>query len=123
MARAADSETVSIDFDGVIHEYRQPFASPVEIPDAPVRGAREAISKLRRKYFVVVCSTRCMSQAGTRAVERWLRKHRIKFDLVTDMKLPARAYIDDRAIPFKGDWTKIPDMVDKLRPWNRKEKK
>ena len=122
MARAADAETVVLDFDGVIHQYLRPSRSPMDIPNEPVAGAREAIAKLRRKYFVAVCSTRCINPVGQRAVEGWLRKHKIAVDLVTDLKVPARAYVDDRGVPFRGKWPETLRDIEGLVPWNRRKK-
>ena len=33
--------------------------------------------------------------------EFWNDQHQV---LVTNRKLPAVAYVDDRAVPFRGDW-------------------
>ena len=96
--------TVCLDFDGVLHSYRSGWRGAETIPDPPIHGTREAVERLRQSYRVVVYSARCRSPEGRRAVENWLRKHEITVDEVCDHKPPALVYVDDRAIPFRGNW-------------------
>lgn len=37
--------TLVVDFDGVLHAYESPWTSPWTIPDAPVEGAIEWLTK------------------------------------------------------------------------------
>ncbi len=37
----------------------------------------------------------------------WLRKHGIEVDEVCEHKPPAVVYVDDRAVPFRGDWDQV----------------
>jgi hypothetical protein len=62
---------------------------------------------------VVVHSARCATEAGCAAVEAWLVKHRLDVDEVCRFKPPAAIYVDDRAVPFRGDWQQtIADIHD-----------
>ena len=73
--------TVVFDFDGVIHSYTSGWKGTAEIPDPPVPGIGEAITKLRQLgYRVVVVSTRCSTAEGMGAVRRFLRDNAIRFD-------------------------------------------
>lgn len=96
--------TVCLDFDGVLHSYRTGWRGAEIIPDPPIHGTKEAVARLREQYRVVVYSARCRTLAGRRAIENWLRKHDIVVDEVCEHKPPALVYVDDRAVPFRGNW-------------------
>jgi hypothetical protein len=96
--------TVCLDFDGVIHSYRSGWCGAEIIPDPPIHGTREAVAQLRKRFRVVVHSARCATDAGCAAVTAWLLKHNIEIDEVCRFKPPAAIYVDDRAVPFRGDW-------------------
>jgi hypothetical protein len=111
--------TVAVDFDGVIHRYSRGWQDG-SIYDEPVPGALGALHALMRDYAVFVHTTRSASP-----VARWIEDrtgHGIEcvtrvsllpwkqafwntrgLLLVTNRKLPAVAYIDDRGIRF-GNW-------------------
>jgi hypothetical protein len=122
-------KTIAIDFDGVIHAYSRGWLDG-SIYDEPVPGAFEAIRKyMELGYAVCIISTRKPKQ-----ILKWFREHQHlayynanvlmlahgynaekiiwykKFwDKpwvlgVTNRKLPAMVYIDDRAVRFKGSW-------------------
>ncbi|MGI9517947.1 MAG: TOTE conflict system archaeo-eukaryotic primase domain-containing protein [Pirellulaceae bacterium] len=97
-------KTVCLDFDGVIHSYHSGWKGETVIPDPPIHRVDQAIRQLRKHFRVVVYSARCRSDEGMHAVANWLAKHNIEVDEVCRNKPPAHIYIDDRAIPFTGDW-------------------
>ena len=92
---------LAVDFDGVIHRYRFGFQDG-SIYDVPMRGAKQALERLHKKWWLYIYTTRATPHAGRRAVEAWLRKHEISFDEVVAGKPIAFAYIDDRAIHFES---------------------
>jgi hypothetical protein len=96
--------TVCLDFDGVLHSYRSGWCGAEIIPDPPIHGAREAVARLRKSFRVVVHSSRCHKPEGRRAIELWLERHGIEVDEVCTFKPPAIVYLDDRAVPFTGNW-------------------
>lgn len=96
--------TICLDFDGVIHSYRSGWCGAEVIPDPPIHGTQEAIARLRKRYRVVVHSARCATDAGFEAVRAWLLRHKVEVDDVCRFKPPAAIYVDDRAVPFRGDW-------------------
>lgn len=112
-------ETVVFDFDGVIHSYKSPWQGATVIPDPPVEGIREAIADVRKLYNVVVVSTRCIVPEGKKAVEDYLRHFDIEVDAVLAEKPPAIAYIDDRAICFDGEPSKLLSKISNFVPWNK----
>ena len=106
--------TICVDFDGVIHAYSKGWQDG-SIYDEPVRNAYEALRFLMQRYAVVIHTTRdpaavkvWMKQQfpdiettwftdESKVPEFWNEQDRI---LITRKKLPATAYIDDRAIRF-----------------------
>ena len=118
----AAKPTVVFDFDGVIHSYVSGWKGIDIIPDPPVEGIKELIEDLRSKYEVVVVSTRCATDTGKLAVERYLLINNITVDKVMKEKPPAIVYIDDRAICFDGDASSLKEKIDKFVPWTLKGK-
>lgn len=106
--------TVALDFDGVIHSYTSGWRGAEVIPDPPVAGVHDAIRDLRKTFRVVVYSTRCETQSGIDAVAAWLLQHDIIVDEVTATKPPAIAYVDDRAVPFCGNWQDVMAGITRL---------
>lgn len=105
--------TIAIDFDGVLHRYGDGYKDGTAY-DIPNEGAKETLKYLMRDYAVFVFSTRPMEM-----IEAWLKVHMpsIATEIIPEttelrfwetkgvlgisrVKLPAIAYIDDRAIRF-----------------------
>jgi hypothetical protein len=108
--------TVCLDFDGVLHSYRSGWCGADVIPDPPVHGTRDAVARLRETYRVVVHSARCHTLEGRQAIAHWLARHGIEVDEICEHKPPAVAYVDDRAIPFRGEWEQL--LID-IRQFRR----
>ena len=111
-------KTIVFDFDGVIHSYTSGWKGENIIPDKPVLGIKEAISEIRKAgYEVVVVSTRCATNKGIEAVNKYLLENGIVVDRVCKEKPPAIVYIDDRAICFDGKPQNLLDKINKFKPW------
>jgi len=124
------TKTISIDFDGVIHRYSKGWHDGT-IYDEPMEGAFEYIKRLMDEgYCVYVLSTRSPRQIKKwldyhlwrwdsfsdndqavfysfkpEVIPFWVKtwqKQRILG--ITNRKLPAVAYIDDKAVRFEGRW-------------------
>jgi hypothetical protein len=103
---------IAVDFDGVIHAYSRGWDDG-SIYDEPLAGAFAALRQLMTRYAVFILTTReAESVAGwlrdrgdfavtTRAPRQFWNKRGVL--LVTNRKLPATVYIDDRALRFV-DW-------------------
>jgi hypothetical protein len=117
-----DTETVSLDFDGVIHSYESGWTGP-KPEDPPVEGAVEFVKKLINADFeVVLHSTRANTKEGKQGIENWLEQHDFPNLEVHVDKPHAEVYVDDRAFRFKGNFDKAFDFIKdkKLRtPWNK----
>lgn len=106
--------TVAVDFDGVIHAYSKGWHDGT-IYDDWMPGAVKGLSLLMSQYAVFVHTTRHKRQVANWIERRtaygiecetWFPPWRRFWNtqgclLVTNRKLPAVAYIDDRAIRFE----------------------
>lgn len=108
-------KTICLDFDGVIHSYSSGWKGETVIPDPPIHRSREAIAKLRESFRIVVHSARCCSEEGCEAIRQWLHKHNIEVDEVCMFKPPATVYLDDRAVPFTGNWEQAISDINAFR--------
>ena len=90
---------VLVDFDGVLKQRDGRNALPID----GALGAMKGLKKLG--YEIVIFTTRAIDGLDERQyVADWMAKNNIQYDSITDKKLPATYYIDDKAIAFKGDW-------------------
>lgn len=115
----AFKQTVIFDFDGVIHSYKSGWKGATYIPDEPVPGIKEAIAEIRKKYRVVVVSSRCYKEGGIAAIKKYLAKHEIVVDDVTGEKPPASVIIDDRGLTFDGHPETLLEKINSFKPWNK----
>ena len=90
--------TIAIDFDGVIHQYSQGFRGLMNAYDDPMPGVEEALQKFKSagKRLVV------MSSRPAAVIDDWLKEHSLDqyFDTISNFKIPANIYIDDRGYKF-----------------------
>lgn len=107
--------TVAVDFDGVIHKYdRDKWDGIARCVGAPVFGVRNALLEISKHYTIAVHTCRAVHPDGIRAVERFMRKHDLPFDYVTETKPQAIMYIDDRGHKFEN-WTKALTALREVR--------
>lgn len=111
--------TIAIDFDGVLSDYR---GWTGQVPtDPPVRGTREAVTRIRELgYRVAVFSCRALTVAGREGIAAWLTEHDITVDEITAIKPHAVLYLDDRAERFVGCWDRVLAIIEtaSFAPWN-----
>lgn len=110
-----EGKTVAYDFDGVCHSYVSRWTGPVPT-DGPEPGARESMEWfIERGARIVVMSTRAETDEGRHATIDWLDKHGFPPGIeVTNRKVPAVAYIDDRAVihaPGRDDWAAVQEAA------------
>lgn len=113
-----------MDFDGVIHSYTSPWQSEAIIPDPPVTGAFHWIERALEVFDVHIYSRRSISESGRKAMALWFGRHgggRLVERLTFAHEKPAAFLtIDDRAVCFQGEWSKLdPRKLREFRPWNR----
>ena len=126
-------KTILVDFDGVVHEYKQPWAGATVIPDGPVPGAIEWLFSLvcDPRFEVCIYSSRSRQWGGKAAMRAWLKKHagNIWYESpagpgLEDIKFPTKKpaaflTIDDRCICFGGMFPSL-STIDEFVPWNKK---
>tara|TARA_Y100000389_G_C17389012_1_gene478744 strand:+ start:312 stop:698 length:387 start_codon:yes stop_codon:yes gene_type:complete len=105
-----ESNTLAIDFDGVIHDHNLGFHDGT-IYGNPIPGAIEAIKKLSKKYKIVIFTCKANpkrplinGKTGSELIWEWLKKHDLESCVkdVTYDKINALYYIDDKAISFNS---------------------
>lgn len=125
--------TLCIDFDGVVHSYTSPWVDEATILDPPVPGALKWLWKATEWFDVQIYSSRSKTEAGRLAMRAWVTVHSLhEFGPDHPMtegraltfaheKPAAFLTIDDRALTFEGDWSKL-DPADLLnfKPWNKR---
>lgn len=130
-------QTVAVDFDGVLHSYERGWADGSIYGDWKP-GAVAALSQLTQQYAAFIHTTRNPKQVArwiertsgyafectTRLPRTWWGRRKPFWNtqgllLVTDRKLPAIAYIDDRAIRFEDWWQSLRALG--IEPLQRQE--
>ncbi len=108
-------KTICIDFDGVLNTYTG-WSGEDELFEMR-DGCSDFLEKLSKIYKISVFTAR-----NSNAVWKWLKKYDLdKFiNEVTNIKVPAQVYIDDRAIRFDGDFHNTFSNIDKFIPhWKK----
>lgn len=117
-----------LDFDGVIHRYSKGWQDG-EIYDGVTDGFFEWLMKAQERFMVQVYSSRSRTPAGIAAMSIWLAEQaqqwraKTKQELLLNLsfaheKPSAFLTIDDRAIQFDGDWSKLdPTELRAFKPW------
>lgn len=91
-------KTVCVDFDGVLSESIHRF-DPTDC-GALIEEGKQLVLELHRKGYRIVILT---ARQKHDIVEHFLTANGIPYDEVTNVKPPAVAYIDDKAVSFKRD--------------------
>jgi hypothetical protein len=133
-----------LDFDGVLHSYLHGWQGPGVIPDGPVPGALNFLTKAADFFEIHVFSSRSAWRRGRRAMRAWLieqflielpnpgplgggARDFVTRELVVEWvdahvhfpkrKPPATVGLDDRVIQFKGVWPAMHQLRGFV-PWN-----
>lgn len=111
--------SVAIDFDGTICEFAWPDEGP------PTKGVKKALKEIKAMGLgIIIHSSRASSYWGKvrfkylQRVEEYMKKHKLPYDGIhTGRGKPiAIAYIDDRAVEYRGNWDDVVKKVKELRP-------
>lgn len=134
-------KTIIIDFDGVIHSYVSKWTKASEVNDLPVPGAMGALVELSCHFKVAIISSRSHQVGGIEAMRSYIRRHLVSSfedypcdakpelmaaNIINRLEFPlhkpaATVTIDDRALQFDGDWSKItPERITNFKPWNKR---
>ena len=105
-----DLENISIDFDGVIHDFSKGWHDGTCYGD-PLPGAIDAIKKLSSHYNVIIFTAKAKpsrplvnGKTGTELVAEWLDKHGVLdcIDEITCEKPRSQVYVDDKGYHFQN---------------------
>lgn len=124
-----------LDFDGVVHEYKQPWTDAVTISDHVTEGFFEWAEQAAQFFTLVIYSSRSKDPKAVEAMQLWLAAERkrwrenggkhaieapLEFEFASE-KPAAFMTIDDRALCFSGNWGAYPpDQLIKFKPWNKR---
>lgn len=108
-----DKPTICLDFDGVFNTYKGYDGDNLGTPRP---GLKEFLEQLTQEYSITIFSVRRYSK-----IINWLTNYDLLnyVDNVTSYKVPAVAYIDDRAIQFKGDYQETLEQLKDFKPYWR----
>lgn len=126
-----------LDFDGVIHKYDSGWQGPLVISDDVTDGFFEWLDQAAQHFKIVVYSSRSKNEGASDAMAIWMADQRVKWRdrggqspiedgmpvnvEFSDTKPAAFLQIDDRAVCFDGDWSKLdPKELLKFKPWNKR---
>ena len=130
-----------VDFDGVLHSYTSGWVEAHFIPDPPVPGALAWLLEATKHFDVKIYSSRSQQDGGIRAMATWIGYWARKelgneapkypanalinalygMDAWPEKKPPAFLTIDNRAVCFDGDWSKLdPSALLAFKPWNKR---
>jgi len=125
------NRTLCVDFDGVIHSYASEYQGACVIPDPPVPGAFEWLTRTveyndaeGNTFTICIYSSRSKEPGAIEAMKAWFEKHglsRSTFDRLEfpTQKPPAFLLIDDRAFRFEGVFPTQEWIID-YKSWVRK---
>jgi len=116
--------TICVDFDQTLYPYGELYGDQEPLP-----GAVAAMQQFRDAGLKIVIFTSRLSPVWWSA-EGWdhseaerlqrvyitskLNHDGIPFDKLTGEKIPAIAYIDDKAVEFKNNWAEVAERVARL---------
>lgn len=102
----SETTTVLLDFDGVLSQSAGPYNRGHFGPPIP-EGLKLLRLCLEHGYNTVIFTAR----KETDLVANWLRQQGFPHMMVTNHKIPASSYVDDRAIPWNASKSKADDAI------------
>lgn len=98
------NKVLAIDFDGVIHDFKNPI--PGRRMGKAMSGAKEALHFLRSKGYKIIVFTIWGDEKGQRTIADFMNYYDLPYDSITNVKPQADHYIDDKAIHFTN-WDEV----------------
>ncbi len=103
-------KTIMIDLDRVLNTYEGKYDEN-KLPKIRL-GAREFVEELNKDYDLILFTTRNNLKATKWLIENKMDKY---FKNVTNVKIPAYIYLDDRAIKFSGDYQNTIKQIEDFK--------
>lgn len=117
--------TVSVDYDATLHPYTRGWTGEEPDDEPPIRGAEQFLAALLEQgYNIVIHTTRARTLEGEQGTIRWFHKYMPSiFYAMRDQgrvaisatKHPSIAYVDDRAVVFRGSYSDCLTDIQALR--------
>jgi hypothetical protein len=120
---------ILVDFDGVIHLDGEDWQGHEVVDGDPVPGAIEWMSAfysdqdLAAQIELVIFTARAINAEAEQAIRHWLKLwgfEQWQTIQITNVKLPALVYLDDRGFRFEGDFPDI-NLLLALKPWHKED--
>ena len=113
-----EKKKICIDFDGVLSEYNG-WKGSYHF-GKPMKGVKEFLFSLEKSNISFVVLTTRKSKQG---IKKWFNEYGLPLpEEITDRKIKAHAYIDDRAIAFDGDFSALTKKMKSFSVhWNDKK--
>lgn len=129
---------ICLDFDGVIHWYRNGWQGGV-IYDPVTPGFFKWAAEAQKHFKLVIYSSRSKDPFQIDDMKKWLCEQAVEHYANMDMEAPVTEHvkevmswfefahekppafltIDDRAITFHGNWENLdPEKLREFKPWN-----
>jgi len=113
----SERKTVCVDFDGVIADYHG-WKGEKHL-DPPKKGAKEFLKALYATHEVVILTTRnpvgVLSWFYAQGLQQYITE-------VTDQKVQAVAYVDDRGVCFEDDYdATLAKVLDFKTYWEKED--
>ena len=89
---------VAVDFDGVIHDYKNPI--PGRRMGGLIPGTLDALMSFGRHGFKIIVFTVWGDDRGREVIAEFMKYYQLPFDEITNTKPKADYYIDDKGIHF-----------------------
>ncbi|MBR1424541.1 hypothetical protein IJ579_03150 [bacterium] len=101
---------ICVDFDGVLNKYTG-WKGEDELFDIR-EGCEEFLQKLYESYNITILTTR-----NPEKVQDWLKKYNVEkyIKQVTNKKVPAVLYVDDRGLQFNGNFNDTLNQIENFK--------
>ena len=104
--------TICIDFDGVIAEYNG-WKGP-DFLGNPKNGAKDFLDRLKVNGFKIIIFTIRPKEK----ILEWFKRYNFHLpNFITNVKIPAFVYIDDRGLKFNGDFDYLFEELKNYRTY------
>lgn len=104
---------IALDFDGVLNTYTK-YLGDDELFE-PAKGVERFLNKLQELKQPIIIHTARRSDK----VQAWLDKYELSqyIHTVTNQKVPAIVYVDDRGLQFQGDFKQTLKEIAEFKVW------
>lgn len=104
-------KNVVVDVDGTIFEYKHYVKNKF---GDPIKDAVETLNEIKENGYTITLHT-ARGEDEKEALEKHLKKYQINYDKLVMGKPIGKFYIDDRAIHFENNWSKIKSMIKSIQ--------